>query len=257
MNRSMMKSDVTLYHGDCLEEMNKISDNSVELVLVDPPYESTKFEWDAIIPFDLSWNHIKRVLKPGGVVVMTGQQPFTSQIVNSNLKWFQYEWIWDKNTPKGMHHAKQQPMRKHENVIVFSEKYQHNYYPIKTPRDKVVKSWNVMKNNQGSIGSYKDNDSKVFTYTEKNPTSIITGCWEANRGYIKYHPTQKPVSLMEYLVRTYTLEGDTVLDYCFGGGTTGVACVRTNRNFIGIEKNEEFFLKGKARIEEEQKKLLN
>ena len=178
---------------------------------------------------------------------MTGQQPFTSDLVSSNREWFRYEWFWDKHIPRGMHQAKQQPMRKHENVIVFSKNYKHNYYPIKVPRDKPMTTWNVTKNSKG-IGDYVDNESKIFTYTDKNPTSIITGCWEANKGYTRYHPTQKPITLMEYLIKTYTQEEDTVLDFAAGGFSVGVSAKNTNRKFIGIEKDPVYFEIGKNRV---------
>lgn len=241
--------DFKFIHGDCLEELKNLDDNSVDLVLSDLPYsQNYHWDWDTCIDMTKLWPELKRVLKDKGVVAMTCQQPFTSHLVLSNTPWFRYEWIWDKQIPRGMHQAKQQPMRKHESVIIFAEEYKHNYYPIMTPRDKAVTSYNITKNNKGGIGTYKDNDSKKFTYTEKNPTSIITGCFEANRGTVRYHPTQKPVTLMEYLIKTYTKEEDTVLDICYGSCSTGVACKNTNRNFIGIEMDDIYYELGKARV---------
>lgn len=244
-----MLSDFNFIQGDCLVEIKNLPDNSVDMVLADPPYNNNyHWDWDNIIDMTILWPELKRVLKDDGVVVLTGQQPFTSQLVQSNLEWFRYEWIWDKQIPKGMHQAKQQPMRRHENVLVFAKNYTHNYYPIKTPRDKAVTSYNITKNNKGGIGTYLDNESKKFTYTEKNPVSIITGCFEANRGNVRYHPTQKPVTLMEYLIKTYTKEEETVLDFCYGSCATGVACKNTNRNFIGIEKDDTYYEMGKQRV---------
>lgn len=235
--------------GDCLVEIKSIGDKSVDLILSDPPYDQNyRFEWDKGIDFSKLWPELKRVLKDDGTVVLMGQQPFTSYLVQSNLEWFRYEWVWDKQIPRGMHRAKQQPMRKHENVLVFSKQYKHNYYPIMVPRDKPVKTKNITKNSKGGTGNYKNNEGKVFVYTEKNPTSIITGCFEGNRGTVRYHPTQKPVTLMEYLIKTYTKEGDVVLDFCFGSCSTGVACKNLNRQFIGIEKDEEYFNVGKERV---------
>jgi site-specific DNA-methyltransferase (adenine-specific) len=242
--------DFKFINGDCLVELKTLPDNSIDLCLSDLPYESNyKFDWDKGINLEKLWPELERIMKDDGVVVLTGQQPFTSHLVNSNLEWFRYEWIWDKQIPKGMHRAKQQPMRRHENVLVFSKNYTHNYYPIKVPRDKPVTSYNITKNNRGGIGSYVDND-KTFTYTDKNPVSIIPGCYEANsnKKYVRYHPTQKPVSLMEYLVKTYTKEGDTVLDVCYGSCSTGVACKNTNRMFIGIELDETYYEMGKERV---------
>jgi site-specific DNA-methyltransferase (adenine-specific) len=242
-------SDFEFINGDCLVELPKLKDKSVDFILCDPPYETNyKFDWDKGINLTLLWPELKRVLKDNGVVAITGQQPFTSHLVMSNLEWFRYEWIWDKQIPKGMHRAKQQPMRKHENVVIFSEEYTSKYYPIMTPRDKPVTSYNITKNNKGGIGAYKDNDTKKFTYTEKNPTSIITGCFEANRGTVRYHPTQKPVTLMEYLIKTYTKEEETVLDFCYGSCATGVACKNTNRKFIGIEMDDTYYELGKERV---------
>lgn len=244
-----MKSESEFILGDCLKKMKNIDENSIDFIFCDPPFnQNYRFDWDKMIPLTPMWDNFKRILKEDGVVAMTGQQPFTSHLVNSNLEWFRYEWIWDKQFPRGMHRAKQQPMRKHENIIIFSKNYKHNYYPIKVPRDKPVKVKNDTKNNKGSIGGYKNNDGKVFVYTDKNPTSIIIGCFEGNRGVTRYHPTQKPVTLMEYLIKTYTEEGDTVLDPCYGSCATGVACKKLNRKFIGIEKDDTYYELGKKRV---------
>ena len=245
----MSLKDFEFINGDCLEEIKNLPDNSIDLICSDPPFnQNYRLDWDQIINLPKLWPELKRVLKDDGTVVMFGQHPFTSDLVNSNREWFRYEWIWDKQIPKGMHRAKQQPMRKHENIIVFSKNYKHNYYPVMTPRDKPVTSYNITKNNKGGIGGYVDNDKKKFTYTEKNPTSIIQGHFEANRGTIRYHPTQKPVSLNEYLIKTYTKEYDTVLDFCYGSCSTGVACKNTNRNFIGMELDDEYYELGKNRV---------
>lgn len=244
-----MLNDFQFISGDCLVELKNLPDNSVDMVLADPPYSANyRFDWDSMIDLTKLWPELNRIVKDDGVVVMTGQQPFTSDLVNSNREGFQYEWIWDKQVPKGMHRAKQQPMRRHENILVFAKKYNHNYYPIKVPREKPVTSYNITKNNKGGIGGYINNDTKKFTYTDKNPTTIITGCFEANRGTVRYHPTQKPVSLMEYLIKTYTKEGDTILDFCYGSCSTGVACKTTNRIFIGIEKDDIYYELGKKRV---------
>lgn len=246
----MIIPGVQTINGDCLVELKDLPDSSVELVLSDLPYDQNyRLDWDKGIDLTKLWVELKRVITDDGVIVLTGQQPFTSKLVLSNPEWFRYEWIWDKQIPRGMHRAKQQPMRRHENVLVFSKNYKHNYYPIKTPRDKPVTSYNITKNNKGGIGSYVDN-SKTYTYTDKNPVSIITGCFEANRGVVKYHPTQKPVTLMEYLIKTYTKEGDTVLDVCAGGFSTGVAALNTGRKFIGIELDEEFYNVGLQRLKD-------
>lgn len=236
-------------NGDCLDELPKLKDDSVDFIFCDLPYnQNYRFEWDKELDIHKIWPELKRILKDDGTVALTGQQPFTSHLVQSNLDWFRYEWIWDKQIPKGMHRVKQQPMRKHENVLIFSKEYTHNYYPVMVPRDKPVTSYNITKNTKGGTGKYKDNDKKKFTYTHKNPNSIITGCFEANRGSVRYHPTQKPVTLLEYLIKTYTKEGDIVLDFCYGSCSTGVACKNLNRDFIGIEIDKEYFEIGKKRV---------
>ena len=235
-----------LMHGDCLEMMKEIPDGSVDMVLTDPPYGTTACKWDSIIPLEPMWEQLKRVIKPNGAIVMTASQPFTTTLIASNMKMFRYEWVWDKHIPRGMSQAKHQPMRKHENVLVFSSTYPFNYFPVMTKRDKPVTVRNYQKKGDSFHGSYKDN-TKTYTYTHSNPNTLIVGCWEANKG--KLHPTQKPVALMEYLIKTYTNEGETVLDFTMGSGTTGVACKNLNRNFIGIELDENYFEIAKDRIE--------
>jgi site-specific DNA-methyltransferase (adenine-specific) len=228
-----------LLHGDCIELIKQVPYVSVDLILQDPPYGCTKCEWDEdIIPLlPLLWQEWKRVLKPGGSVVMTASQPFSSKLVLSNLEMFKYSWVWDKHIPRGFQVAKYRPMMRHEDVLVFSLG-KAKYRPIKVLRDKPVTVKNYSKRKSSNdIGKY--NDGRSFTYTHKSPDSIITGCWEANKG--KVHPTQKPVSLMEYLVQTYTDPGDTVLDCYMGSGTTGVACKRLGRVFIGFERDKSYF----------------
>ena len=167
----------------------------------------------------------------------------------SNIKQYKYDWVWDKHIPRGFQTAKYKPMNRHENVIVFGGGTTR-YFPIMLERDKPVRVKNYAKKNKVSsndIGKYND-ESKSFIYTHRNPDTIIEGLWEANAG--KVHPTQKPVALLEYLIKTYTLEGETVLDNCMGSGSTGVACINTKRNFIGIEKDDKYFEIAKKRIEE-------
>jgi site-specific DNA-methyltransferase (adenine-specific) len=242
-----MKSDIQLIHGDCLEKLKDIPDSSIDLVLADPPYQqNVRLKWDKIINFDLLWPELERVTMDTSPIVLMGNQPFTTDLINSKREWFRYEWVWDKHMARGMNQAKFQPMRKHENIIVFSKVYPHNYYPIMVKRDKLVRVKNYTKNNKGINGTYVDNEDRWFTYTHKNPTTIIEGCWEANRG--KIHPTQKAVSLMEYLIKTYSLEGETVLDFCTGSASTAVAAYNTNRKFIGIEKDETYFNLGVERV---------
>jgi len=243
--------------GDCLEKMKEIPDRSVDAVITDPPYGTTACKWDSVIPFEPMWSELKRVIKPNGAIVLFGSQPFTSALVMSNIKLFKYEWIWDKHIPRGFQVARYRPMNKHENIMVFCDG-KPNYYPIKIKRDKPVTVKNYSKKNRSSsndtgvachnlVGKYNDS-SKSFTYNDRNPDTIIVGCWEANAG--KFHPTQKTVALLEYLVKTYTNEGETVLDFTMGSGTTGVACHNLGRHFIGIEKDENYFNIAKQRIEQ-------
>lgn len=233
----------TLMLGDCLERMNEIPNNSVDMVLTDPPYGTTACKWDSIIPLEPMWEQLKRVIKPNGAIVMTASQPFTTTLIASNMKMFKYCWVWDKVNPSGFQIAKYQPMKQHEDIVVFG-KGRVEYYPIKTPRDKPKTSRHYGKSSESNPLA---NISKTNrTYTDKHPKTIITVS-NANR-VNRQHPTQKPVALMEYLIKTYTNEGDTVLDFTMGSGTTGVACKNLDRNFIGIELDEPYFNVAKERI---------
>lgn len=239
---------IQLYHGDCLELMKSIPDCSVDMILCDLPYGTTKCRWDTIIPFELLWEQYKRITKPESAIVLNASQPFTSALVMSNVDMFKYEWVWDKHIPRNFINAKIMPMQKHENILVFG-KGKVKYNPQMILRDKPVTVKNYAK--KGKDSTYKLNqdgtDLKSYTYTHRNPDTIIMGCWEANKG--KLHSTQKPVSLCEYLIKTYTNENDLVLDNCMGSGTTGIACLNTNRNFIGMELDENYFNVAKKRIE--------
>ncbi len=230
---------VELYHGDCLDMLDKIMDNSVDMVLVDPPYGTTACKWDSMIPLDQMWKQLKRIIKPNCAIVMTASQPFTTNLISSNINMFRYCWVWDKHIARNFVNAKRMPMQKHEDVVVFGENSIH-YYPLMIKRDKPVTVRNYSKT--GKDSAYKLNQDgsnrKTYTYTHKHPDTIIIGCWEANRG--KVHPTQKPVSLMEYLIKTYTKVNGTVLDFAMGSGTTGVASVKSNRKFIGIEIDQHY-----------------
>lgn len=228
--------------GDCLELMKDIPDGSVDMILADLPYGTTACKWDAVIPFEPLWEQYERVIKDNGAIVLFGSQPFTSALIMSNPRWFKYSWVWDKVKPSGFQIAKYRPMMRHEDVLVFG-KGRINYYPIMTEREKVKKS-KVYKRSDSS--PLANNDGKERVYTHKYPQSILTYSNANQRG--KIHPTQKPVALFEYLIKTYTNEGETVLDNCMGSGTTGVACKNLNRNFIGIELDEGYFKIAKERI---------
>jgi len=235
-----------LMKGDCLERMKEIPDGSVDAIICDPPYQTTSCAWDSIIPLEPMWEQLKRVIKPNGAIVLFGAQPFTSILVCSNLAWYKYDWIWQK--PKGTGHlnAKRQPMRDKEDIVVFYEK-QCTYNPqmsVGEPyRDKAGKDHSGTTSMSDCYGGYTNlrNDNTGTRYPK---TVLQFGVVE--RGNI--HPTQKPVALLEYLIRTYTNEGETVLDFTQGSGSTGVAAVNTGRKYIGIEMDDHYFNISKERI---------
>ena len=236
-------TEINLLHGDCLELMKDIPDGGVDMILADLPYGTTACKWDSIIPFEPLWREYKRIIKKHGAIVLTSAQPFTSALVMSNPKGFKHEWVWDKVRPSGFQVAKYKPMQRHENALVFTSKGERvNYFPIMELRDKPVKG-RVASSSESSPLKYSDGKTRI--YTHKNPQSIIVFP-KPNR---TVHPTQKPVELFEYLIKTYTNEGETVLDNVMGSGTTGVACKNLNRNFIGMELDEDYFSIAKERIE--------
>lgn len=240
-----------IYCGDCLDLMPEIEDGSIDMILADVPYGITACKWDKVIPFEPMWKQIKRIIKPNGAIVMTASQPFTTDLINSNRKMFKYCWVWNKVLPANICNAKYQPMKIHEDICVFSIKM-HKYYPIKT----LAKSWNIRpvsekKTNSRHLGMMLSNDRCDTKYNF--PKSIIefnNRIGECNSIY-RIHSTQKPVALFEYLIKTYTNEGDTVLDFVMGSGTTPVACIRTKRNYIAIEIDPEIFETAQKRIDAE------
>jgi len=231
----------SLFLGDCLERMAEIPDGSVDMVLCDLPYGTTACKWDSVIPFEPLWEQYRRIAKKNAAIVLTASQPFTTALIASNMKMFKYCWVWDKKIPSGMSYARFQPMRQHEDVVVFYDG-KTTYNAQKTLRDKPIKGGGMSK---GETTNNQNLEALKNTYTHKNPTTLISFD-KVRRGSV--HPTQKPVALMEYMIRTYTNEGDTVLDNCMGSGTTGVACVNTGRRFIGIERDEEYFRGASERI---------
>ena len=234
---------IKLYKGDCLELMKDIPDKSIDMILCDLPYGTTACKWDTVIPFEELWEQYNRIVKDNGAIVLFGSEPFSSQLRMSNFKNYKYDWVWEKNRPTGLFTAKKMPMKYHENIIVFYDK-QPIYNPI---------MWEGNKNHKRGKNSSKSEHYKNSSFTEdtlnglKYPKSIL----KFDRPHPPIHPTQKPVALLEYLIKTYTFEGETVLDNCMGSGSTGVACKHTNRNFIGIELDENYFEIAKKRIEEE------
>ena len=241
---------INLIQGDCLEKMKEIPDGSVDMILTDPPYGTTACKWDSIIPLEPMWEQLKRIIKPSGAIVMTAIQPFTSVLVTSNLKSFKHEWIWEKNRGSNFGAAKYQPLKEHESVLVFSKNGgKVNYYPIKEPRkgsgeDRVKYEFNGSNTGKrdaynGFVDTRKGHKEEALRY----PSTI-----QKHNTQVGKHPTQKPVTLMEYLIKTYTNECETVLDFTMGSGTTGVACKNLNRKFIGIELDEEYFKIAQDRI---------
>jgi DNA modification methylase len=235
--------------GDCLELMKEIPAGSVDMILTDPPYGTTACKWDSVIPFEPMWEQLKRVIKPNGAIVMTASQPFTTTLISSNMVMFKQCLVWDKVAPRGFLNAKKMHLTRHEDIVVF-----YSRQPTYNPQMEV-------RGRPRSKGSYNkkrgDGDMTygVFTNTKSYnntyyPTSILRFSNAVQKG--KVHPTQKPVALLEYLIKTYTNEGDTVLDFTMGSGSTGVACVNLNRDFIGIEQDEGYFKIAEKRIKEAQ-----
>jgi len=239
-----MKKD-QIITGDCLIEMQKIPDKSVDMILCDLPYGTTACKWDTIIPFEPLWEQYKRIIKDGGAIVLTASQPFTSALVMSNIKMFKYEWIWEKSRPTNQMLAKKQPLKSHENILIFS-KGKTIYSPKMTDGDK-----NHATKDNTSKQKYLDriSISPSNTSSLKYPRSVIK--FKSTNAKYNLHPTQKPVDLFEYLVKTYSNEGDLVLDNCAGSGTTGVACRNLKRNFILIEKEPKYIEVIKQRLRQE------
>ena len=242
--------DIKFIHGDCLEEMPKLADKSIDMILCDLPYGTTACKWDTVIPFEPLWKEYKRLIKDNGAIVLTASQPFTSALVMSNIKWFKYCWVWDKRRPSNPMLAKVQCLKVHEDICVFSSG-KTQYIPqgvFKTdgkPRGGVKPTKTVLGFGNGIKKDYKQTESGY-------PKSILT--FGTDNGS-NVHPTQKPVALFEYLIRTYTNEGDTVLDNCAGSGTTGIAAFNTKRNAILIEKDEIYFNAARERFDRETRQV--
>ena len=252
MKNEYCKDKVQLYKGDCLEIMKDIPDKSIDMILCDLPYGTTACKWDVIIPFDTLWEQYNRIIKDNGAIVLFATQPFTSVLVNSNIKGYKHHWIWEKNRGTGFQVAKYRPMMATEDIIAFTKKGERiNYYPIMIERDKPILDHGAKSSNgTNPLASFDNNLKKV--YTHKYPTNII----KIDKVGKTIHPTQKPVELLEYLIKTYTIEGELVLDNCMGSGSTGIACLNTNRRFIGIEKDDKYFDLAYNRINEYTKNVV-
>lgn len=237
----------TLINAECLEAMAELPAASIDMVLCDLPYGTTACKWDAVIPFEPLWAAYRRITKPNAAIVLTASQPFTTSLISSNIRFFKYNWIWDKVRGVGFQIAKFRPMMRTEDVIVFCNGTGAlgTYNPQMVARDKVKKSKCYSRSDSNPLAY---NDGKEREYTHAYPTNVIEVS-NANQRH-KVHPTQKPVALMEYLIKTYTRPGQVVLDNTMGSGTTGVACVNTGRRFIGIERDETYFKVACDRIAE-------
>jgi site-specific DNA-methyltransferase (adenine-specific) len=239
---------IELHLGDCLEIMKQIPDGSVDAIICDLPYGTTACKWDSVIPFEPLWEQYKQIVKDNGAVVLFGSQPFTSALIMSNTKWFKHEWIWFKNVPTGMANSAYSPMKYHENILVFCDGKVKTFNKQLEPREGKGKDCYNYEHYCGDSNHVKmEKVKKFYDPNFVNPSSVLLFNSVPNRKN-KLHPTQKPVALVEYLIKTYTNEGDTVLDNCMGSGTTGVACKNLNRNFIGIEKDEAYFEIARKRI---------
>ena len=237
---NIITDNYQLYNGDCLEVMDYLIEQGIQVdcILTDPPYGTTACKWDTVIPFDEMWLRLNKLIKPNGAIALFGNEPFTSCLIYSNLKGFKYRWDWNKKIPSGVGYAKYRPMQQTEDISVFTKNGEKTIYnPQMIKRDKPIKSGgNKLKENSCStlVGIDTTKEYKK-TYEYKNPVTLIEFD-KIRKGSV--HPTQKPVKLLEYLIKTYTNENEIVLDFTMGSGSTGVACLNTNRKFIGIELDE-------------------
>ena len=243
---------IKLLKGDCLDVMKSIPDKSIDAIITDPPYGTTACKWDSVIPFDLMWEQLNRIIKTNGAIVLFGSEPFSSALRMSNIKNYRYDWIWNKNKGANPLLSNRMPMKSHEIISIFYKKlplYNAQFTkgkPYKAPKTGGTFTNNFIKSNEKETFTQKDNKG------ERHPLTIIDFSIHCGS---KIHPTQKPVALIEYLIKTYTNENETVLDFTMGSGTTGVACKNTNRNFIGIEMDNKYFEIAEKRIKENELKL--
>ena len=234
-----------LWCGDCLQLMGKIADKSIDMILCDLPFGTTKNKWDRIIPFEPLWEQYERIIKDNGAIVLFSQQPFTARVVLSNPKMFRYEWIWQKTKSTGFMNAKKMPLKSHENILVFYKRLP-TYNPQGVIHGVSYKTGRSRKGNSRNYGKTGCGNPDYIQTVSNYPKDIILFSNPSNKWH--EHPNKKPVALLEYLVKTYTNEGDTVLDNCMGSGSTGVACKNTGRHFIGIELDENYFNIAKERL---------
>lgn len=251
-------SEINLYHGDCLEIMPQLPDQSIDCIICDPPFATTACKWDTLIPFNKLWEQYNRLLKPQGSVLLFGSEPFSTHMRMSNIKAFKYDWIWKKNRPTGFQHARNMPLKDYEIISVFSNasmghenllgerRMTYNPQGIR----KVDWEWKRSSSKFGNIAGHRKSHKNFGVQEYTGFPSMIL---EFNKEETNYHPTQKPVALLSYLIKTYTNPNAVVLDNCMGSGSTGVAALETGRSFIGIEKDDHYFNVAKNRIEQKQK----
>ena len=247
---------IDLIKGDCLEVMKEIADGSIDAIITDPPYGTTACKWDSVIDFDLMWEQLNRIIKPNGAIVLFGSEPFSSALRMSNIKNFKYDWIWQKTRSTGNLNAKRMPLKAHEVVSVFNCKGYYFPQKTKTPEHLIDRRKTINNSKIRAGGGYNGSKEYINIRTKDDGTRYPTSIRKfKNPNNNSLHPTQKPISLMEYLIKTYTNENETVLDFTMGSGSTGVACKNTNRNFIGIEMDENYFKIASKRIKENEYKL--
>ena len=253
-NKDVVTGEYSLLFGDCLERMKEIPDASVDMVLTDPPYQTTQNKWDSIIPFEPMWEQLKRIVKPSGACVLFSAQPFTTNLIYSNMKCFKYSMVWKKSKCGSPLTAKYKPLTKHEDINVFSlHKKTLKYYPQMSEGKPYKRKFTENKVNNmgfGIKGVETDNNGT------RHPTTILDYPQQWRR-QDQVHPTQKPVELMEFLIKSFSMENETVLDFTAGSFSTGVACLNTNRKFIGIEMDEKYFDIGVNRMSDTSKDCLN
>lgn len=254
-----------IYNMDCLEGMKQIPDGTIDAIICDLPYGTTDCSWDSVIPLEPLWEQYRRVLKHQGSVLLFGSEPFSTMLRMSNLKWYKYDWIWQKNVPTGFQHAKNMPLKDFEIISVFSAagmghanllgKNRMIYNPQGLTPCHIVKNGKTSFNN--TVGQRPSHKDIVVRELENYPRMILRYDSQSGEGAnnVRIHPTQKPVDLLRYLVLTYTNEGDTVLDNCMGSGTTAVACIKEKRHFIGFEKDKTYWEKSVKRVRNEQRQL--
>lgn len=235
---------ITLHHGDCLDILPTLEAGSVDMVLADPPYGQTACAWDSVIDLPSMWQELKRVIKPNGAIVLFGSDPFTSVLITGNLSMFKYRWVWEKSFGTNFLNVTKQPLRTHEDVVVF-----YDLQPTFNPQMSPVAPRTIRRRNGGDTTVY----GKFDRFSTSNsglgyPRSVLYFSKANING--TFHPTQKPIALLQYLIRTYTQKEDTVLDFCMGSGSTGVACIEERRSFIGIEKDAGYFEIAQKRIHE-------